>query len=141
KEKPNARLVGSLLMVDDRPLFPRIIQHRGEPLAFLRNLGFNAVWFNRLPNRRMLSEADRLGLWIVCPPPQADTSIPGTAFLPPIGPQYENVLAWDLGRGLSQEHLDRLRDWAEQVRAADRHKGRPLVCNAESKLRSYSRIV
>ena len=67
--KHTVRLSGSVLLVDGRPMFPRIIQHRGEPLAVLKKIGFNAVWLQRLPGPELLEEADRLGLWLICPPP------------------------------------------------------------------------
>ncbi len=138
---PTARLVGSLLMLEGRPMFPRIIQHRGEPLGFLKKLGFNAVWLDRIPPRRMLDEAARLGLWIICPPPQVAAAATPMAATPRISSKFDKVLAWDLGRGLSGEHLDDLRNRAQQVRAADGHKGRPLICNADTQLRAYSRQV
>ena len=43
------KLDRSLLLVDDRPMLPRVIQHRGEPLEVLKKIGFNAVWLQRLP--------------------------------------------------------------------------------------------
>ena len=64
------KLVGSVLRVDGRPMFPRAVQHRGEPLAVLKSMGFNTVWLQRLPAPEMLEEADRLGLWLICPPPR-----------------------------------------------------------------------
>ena len=45
------KLAASVLLVDDRPMFPRVIQHRGEPLATLKKLGFNAVWLRRCRRR------------------------------------------------------------------------------------------
>ena len=76
------RLDRSVLTVNDRPMFPRVIQHRGEPLATLKKLGFNAVWLQRLPAPEMLEEADRLGLWLICPPPRAiDAGWPKSARL------------------------------------------------------------
>ena len=85
------KMAGSELRVNDRPTFPRVIQHRGEPLAFLKQTGFNAVWLQRLPAPELLEEADRLDLWLICPPPRALTPIAE------IGPAFDSVLAWDLG--------------------------------------------
>ena len=86
----SVKLVGSVLLVDGRPMFPRAIQHCGEPLAVLKKLGFNTVWLQRLPAPELLEEADRLGLWLICPPPR--TLAPIAA----IGPAFDSVLAWDL---------------------------------------------
>ncbi len=136
-------LAGSVLKVEGRPFFPRIIRHQGEPLAFLKRVGFNTVWLARLPSAEVLQQADELGLWLVCPPPRptrldlTDEQVPALA---EIGPEYGRVLAWDLGRGLSKVQLEATRRWAEQVRRADRHRGRPLVCLPDCDLRGYSRL-
>jgi hypothetical protein len=149
------RLVGSVLLVDGRPMFPRIIQHRGEPIEVLKRLGFNAVWLQRLPAPELLEEANRLGLWLICPPPRGDCpnfrvgengtvpfgapTGPPPAALAEFGPQFDCVLAWDLGGDLTEAELESTQQWAQQVRAADRRGGRPLVCRPRTDLRGYSR--
>jgi hypothetical protein len=138
------QLRGSVLLVTGRPFFPRIVQHRGEPLALLKQLGFNAVWTERVPSPELLAEAKASGLWLVCPPPHParldapDELAPLPAAIPS---QFGCVLAWDLGTGLSERQLDVTRRWAEQVRAADRADGRPLVCRPDNALHHYSRQV
>ena len=124
---------GSVLTINDRPIFHRVIQHRGEPLSILKKLGFNAVWLQRLPAPELLEEADRLGLWLICPPPTALTP------MAEIGPSFDSVLAWDLGNDLTESDLDATQRWADQVRAADRRGNRPLVCRARTDLRGFSR--
>ncbi len=143
-QPPAARLVGSVLIAEDRPFFPRIIQYRGEPLAFLQQVGFNTVWLPEPPSPEILAETKRLHLRLVCPPPHAvrlDLPDEPVAALAPVGPEYDHVLAWDLGSGLGSEQLERTRLWAEQVRTADQHRGRPLICGAGADLRTYSRHV
>jgi hypothetical protein len=147
-----AKLVGSVLQVDDRPMFPRVIQHCGEPLSLLKRLGFNTVWLPRLPAPEVLEEADRLGLWLICPPPRpvptaapsARTRSPeGPSPLPPIldiGPQFDCVLAWDLGDDLTAADLEATQQWADQVRAADHRIGRPLICRPRVDLLRYGRV-
>jgi len=135
------QLVGSVLQVDGRPTFPRMIQYRGEPLAVLGQLGFNAVWLDRPPTPEILDQAIQLGLWLVCPPPGNPPVDLSDGPPPPIGPQYDCVLAWDLGRDLSKDQLPSLKRWADQVRVADRENGRPLICRPQSELRAYSRSV
>ena len=110
------RLHKSSLLVDDRPMYPRVIRHRGEPLEVLRKIGFNAVWLQRLPAPEMLEEASRLGLWLICPPPRpmpvaADQpgSPPDSQGIVPmadIDPQFDCVLAWDLGDDLTEADLE-----------------------------------
>ncbi len=144
------KLDRSLLLVDDRPWFPRVIQHRGEPLAVLKKIGFNAVWLQRLPAPEMLEEASRLGLWLICPPPRpippaADqaASLPGglagIAPIADIGPQFDCVLAWDLGDDLTEADLEATQRWADQIHAADRRMNRPLICRPRTDLRGFSR--
>ncbi len=132
-DRPRLQLAGSILQVDGQPLFARAIQYRGEPLEFLRQLGFNTVWLDRSASAELLSEAARLGMWLVCPPPS-----PAPA---EIGPEYDRVLAWDLGRQLAAEQLDQTRAWAKQIRLAEGRRWRPLICQPESQLMSYSRHV
>jgi len=129
-----AKLVGSELRVNDRPTFPRVIQHRGESLARLKQMGFNVVWLQRLPAPEILEEADRLGLWLICPAPRTLTPIAE------IGPAFDSVLAWDLGSDLTDADLEPTRQWAEQVRAADHRANRPLICCPRSDLPRYSRL-
>ena len=138
------RLNGSVLEVDGHPLLPRAIQYQGESLARLKEMGFNAVWLARPPSDAMLREANDLELMLVCPPPDfarpEPTQQPG-APTPRIGPEYDSVLAWDLGWGLSEQDLPATRQWAQQIRDADQHRGRPLICHPDVDLRSYSRYV
>jgi hypothetical protein len=130
----SVQLVGSVLLVDDRPMFPRAIQHCGEPLTVLKKMGFNAVWLRRAPAPEILEEANRLGLWLICPPPR------DSAMITEIGPAFDSVLMWDLGSQLTGEDLEPTERWEKQVRAADRRRNRPLICCPRHDLRGYSRV-
>ena len=57
---PRVELKSSLLLVGGMPFFPRVIEHRGEPLARLKALGFNAVWLAQTPTPEILREAASL---------------------------------------------------------------------------------
>jgi hypothetical protein len=144
EKRPTVQMLGSELRVDGRPMLPRIVQHRGEPLEALKRLGFNAVWLERLPEWEVLEEAKRLGLWLVCPPPHpGPDDVEGR--LPPlpmtaIGPQFDGVLAWNLGSNLAPSELEATRRWADQVRGADRHSVRPLICRPTSDLHGFSSV-
>ncbi|MBN2293462.1 MAG: hypothetical protein JXM70_13615 [Pirellulales bacterium] len=137
-------LVGSVLQVDGHPVFPLAIQYRGESLSGIKDMGFNTVWLDRPADGKFLAEADRLGLWVVCPPPylpEKDDRNDRTAPSKRIGPEYRPVLAWDLGEGESEEDLQKTRSWAQQIKAADLPHRRPLICRPETGLRGFSRFV
>ena len=144
EEVPHVRLQGSLLLVDDRHMLPRAIEYRGEPLAFLKELGFNTVWLPNPASSEILWEARQLGLWLVCPPPLVELngiggrrSLSGAA----IGPEYDRVLAWDLGSGLRGAQLSEISESARLVRAADQPGRRPLICGPQTDVRAFSRQV
>jgi hypothetical protein len=114
------KLRGAVLLVDGRPLFPRLIEHRGEPLAKLRQLGFNGIKLFAPPDGALLAEAADTGLWIVCPPPPlADNTR--------IGREYDSVLAWNLGDSLTQRELDAMESTVRRLRDAVRAMRRPIV--------------
>jgi hypothetical protein len=125
-------LQNSVLLVDGRPFFPRLIEHRGESLVKLRELGFNGVWCEQPPARELLDEAKSSGMWLVAPPPIELTGA--------IGAEYGPVLAWNLGSRLSRRETEAATLRAEALRQADRQIGRPIVCQAESDIRAYSRV-
>jgi hypothetical protein len=130
---PGAEIQGSLLLAEGRPFLPRVIQHQGEPLAWLQSLGFNTVKFNASPSPALLKEAQRLGLWIVAPPPFADENAP-----PPDA--YRPVLAWSLGMRLVDRDVPYTRDLAAEVRSIDPQRQRPLLAGVDCELSEYSRL-
>ena len=144
-QEPFVRLSGATLLVAGKPFFPRVIAYQGEPLTFLRDLGFNAVKLSAPPSRELAIEAARTGMWFVSPPPlmaspredAADgTPAPPTALL---GAEYDRVLVWDLGDRLTGAELDAMRPRVEALREADRELLRPIVCGPITELRAYSR--
>ena len=133
------KLAGSILKINEYPIFPRSIEYRGEKLAFLKQLGFNTIWLRQTPAPAFLSEARQLGLWLVCPPPEPEGAPPAGQRPAAIGPEFEPVLVWDLGHGLTGDSLDATLQRAERVRLADSRVSRPLICAPINNLRSYSR--
>jgi hypothetical protein len=141
---PTVKVEANQVVVNGTPFFAQMIMHHGEPLGRLKQWGFNAVRLDEAPEPQLLQEARRQGLWLVCPPPRpAGLEQDGQpiAELAAFGPEYDCVLAWDLGRGLVQRDVEPTRVWAEKVRQADRRMTRPLTCEADSELRAFSRIV
>ncbi|HEX4130756.1 MAG TPA: hypothetical protein VHZ24_11995 [Pirellulales bacterium] len=133
---------GSVLLVEGRPFFPRAIEHHGEPLRWLRERGFNAVKLTAPPSDAMLTEAERAGIWLVCPPPPLGGAAraPGAVDRPAnIPAKYDRVIAWDLGSGLAAGDQDATKRVGDQVRAADPYTARPTLCAPEEELHAYSR--
>ncbi len=139
---PKVELRSSLLLVGGKPFFPRSIDYRGEPLEFLKSLGFNAVRVLKALTPALLTEAAASGMWLIAPPPAARQleSSPGEMGGLKISGQFDPVLAWDLGNGLATSELEATRHWSKLVQGADPRR-RPLVCDAESDLRDYTRFV
>jgi hypothetical protein len=138
---PPAGLARGVLEVDGLPFFPRSIEHNGEPLAALAELGFNCVQLAEPASRDVLEEARHAGLWVICPPPaipDVDLRDPESV---PVLRNWDRVLAWDLGSGLSAADAETLAERGRRVRACDPRAGRPLVAAADSGLRTLSRHV
>jgi hypothetical protein len=141
--RPTApRLSGSGLMLGDQPLFPRLLEYRGEPLSLVKSLGFNGIWMSTTPREALLREAAATGLRLVAPPPsigELETRVPAGAD-GVIDRQFDPILAWDLGSTLSTKELPVNKRWSQLVRSTD-SRSRPLICGPDSDLWSYSRNV
>ncbi len=135
---------GSVLLVDGRPYYPRIVEYRGEPLTFLRGLGFNGILVDTFPAPELLTEAIQQRLWIVSPPPRPPGLDDPQAVLAPV-PELATtqgvILAWHLGGPLTGREVDTTKRWSDYLRRFDRESGRPLIAEAETDLRTYSRYV
>ena len=144
-QEPFVRLSGATLLVAGKPFFPRVITYQGEPLTFLRDLGFNAVKLPAPPSRELAIEAARTGMWFVSPPPlmagPQDDAADGTPAPPAalLGSEFDRVLVWDLGDRLTGAELDAMRPRVDALREADRQLLRPIVCGPITELRAYSR--
>lgn len=135
---------GAELYVDDHPILVRAVRYQGESLATLKKLGFNAVWLREEASAELLAEALAVDLFVICPPPksiQVDIAPNSTTPAPKIGPEYNQVLAWNLGQELLEAHIEPVRKLAGQIHAADDKQTRPLVCSPETNLRAFSSCV
>ncbi|MFM8734961.1 MAG: hypothetical protein ACKOC8_07210 [Pirellulales bacterium] len=138
---PPAGLARGVLEVDRLPFYPRSIDWNGEPLETLAGLGFNCVRFAEPASGEQLAAARRAGLWVICPPPPIpDIDMREPESLPVLR-NWDRVLMWDLGSGLSEADVEKLAERARRVRACDVRPGRPLVASADSGLRSVSRHI
>ena len=140
------RFNDGVLYLDDTPIGVRAIEYQGEPLEFLRSLKFNAVWLKEAPSLEIRREAQRVGLWLICPPPSnaelenARVFDPGASrATPTVDSSYDNVLVWNLSDegSYSRHSIDAQR--AQTLQIADRLKNRPLLCTARSGVYDYSR--
>ncbi len=118
---------------DGRPEMVRMIEYRGEPVDWLKSLGFNAISLPTPPSPELLAQVEQHGLWMVAPPPVShSTSGYGTA--------ASRLLAWSLGYDLIPGSLETTRRLAGQL---DRTAGDlcpPLVCGADARIWEYSRV-
>lgn len=139
--RPRVQLSGSVLLIDDHPFFPRMIEYQGESFAFLKGLGFNVIRLTSAATDAQLDEARRAEVWLVCPPPplkqEDETGSTATTF----HDRYDPVLAWHFGQGLSSRNLEAMRQWVEQVRRADETVARPLICDPSDDLAQYCRAI
>jgi hypothetical protein len=138
---PAAGLARGVLEVDGLPFFPRSIDWMGEPFAKLAELGFNCVRLAEPASADQLAEARAAGLWVICPPPpipDIDLTEPERV---PMLRNWDRVLAWDLGSGLTEASLEDLAERGRRIRACDPRPGRPLLGAVDSGLRTVSRHV
>jgi hypothetical protein len=138
---PAAGLARGVLEVDGLPFFPRSIDWMGEPFGKLAELGFNCVRLAEPASSDQLAEARAAGLWVICPPPpipDIDLTEPERV---PMLRNWDRVLAWDMGSGLTEASLEELAERGRRIRACDPRPGRPLLGAVDSGLRNVSRHV
>ncbi|MDA1049127.1 MAG: hypothetical protein O3C40_01425 [Planctomycetota bacterium] len=125
-----AELRGSVLLVEDRPYFARVIEHNGEPLSWLKELGFNTILLRNPPSAAQLSEAEAANIWLVAPP-----SITGGVL--DLTPAHRRVIAWRLGAGATAADATAVDNLATQLRRQDRQAARPIVCDVERDIAQF----
>lgn len=131
-ETQGVQLDGSMVLTEGRPTQLRIVEHNGESLEWLQSLGFNTVLLKTAATPELLSEAQRISMWLIAPPAREGQDIA-------ISRAHDPVLAWMLGNKLGPLELDTARNIARELRSVDSARGRPLVAQANSPLSAYSR--
>lgn len=119
---------GDVFLLGDRPWFARVIEHQGEPFAWLQELGFDAILLPAPATLQQLREARRLGLRLIAPPPT-------DAILA----EHDVVAAWRLGEQLGERDVEAVRRLAEETRRRDPRKGRPLMLGARTNAWDFRR--
>lgn len=117
------------------PSVPRIIQWQGEPLDFLKKLGFDAVWMGRPPVPSEIADAQRLGMFIVCQPPT-----PEQLRTLQLDARFAPVMAWDLGPLAEPGDVDLCHRWAQAIELHESDPARPVLLRPAGKTREASRI-
>ena len=86
----------------------RILEHNGEPLDWVRTLGFDAVLVNKPPNERILREAMLARVKVFAPPPTApDMAL--ESLLEPLAGYYLGTSMNEASVGSTAATVDRLR--------------------------------
>ena len=116
---------GTVLLVKKKPFLPKIVQHNGEPLAYLKALGFNTVELRTTATYEQLRQALELDIWFICP-------APSTAGLSPIEFHFDRVLAWSVGENIDGRDLPVIQQRIREIRQSDQREGRPIIGNAAS---------
>lgn len=124
---------GGKILINGRPAFIRAIEHNGESLAHLKELGFSAVILSQPADEKLRDDAARNNLWLISPPP---VDVVGAS----IDSRYDRVIGWTLGNYLNSRDVALCRLRAEELRRHDL-KHRPMLCGVESNLWNFSRLI
>ncbi|QDT04318.1 hypothetical protein K227x_27080 [Rubripirellula lacrimiformis] len=113
----------------------RILQHNGEPLAWVRSLGFDAVLLSSPPNAAILAEANQARMAIYAPPPTSpDPSI--EALLEPVAAWYVGI-----GEALDSRQVNSTAMTSATLRRWPTRWQRPLVAAPSETWRSYAPLL
>ncbi len=113
----------------------RILQHNGEPLAWVRSLGFDAVLLNDPPDANLLREAIQTRIQVYAPPPSAPD--------PALQSLLDPVAGWYLG---SREVLDSRRtqetqQLVQRLRLMPTRWRRPLLGAPAESWPTYAKLL
>lgn len=113
----------------------RILQYNGEPLSWVRSLGFDSVWLSRPPSGSILSEAIAARMTIYAPAPSSPDE--------KLAPLLEPVAGWIVGgdRTMDSENESFHGEAVARLRRLPTRWQRPLVgCPVES-FREYAALL
>lgn len=113
----------------------KVLQHNGEPLAWVRSLGFDAVLLSTPPDAAILSEATQARMVVYAPPPDAPE--------PSIEALLEPVAGWYLGMGeaLDGRQVDDASADSARLRGWPTRWQRPILAAPSESWRSYAPLL
>ncbi|MEM6364578.1 MAG: hypothetical protein AAF745_09130 [Planctomycetota bacterium] len=109
----------------------RILQHQGEPLPWIRSLGFDAIWTSEFPSVDLLREAILTRMQIYSPPPTAPDA--GVEDL------LDPIAAWVIGADLpmDNEHRDEMQHRIDHAQELPARWQRPTIGFPVESFRHY----
>ncbi|MGC6445471.1 MAG: hypothetical protein ACON5D_15475 [Rubripirellula sp.] len=125
------------LLAEQGPVFPaetvtRILQYNGEPLGWVRSLGFDAILTSEMPDADLLRAAIQNRLQIYSPPP--------SRIDPVLESLLEPVAGWFLGSSdvLDTSTLDQTEKAVQRLRSFPERWQRPMIGAPTESWSSYS---
>jgi len=110
----------------------KILQHHGEPLQWVKTLGFDAVLLSRSPDHAILSEAMRSGVTLFAPPPTAPD--------PNLTPLLEPLAGYYIGTSLATGNLNSASELGDKISRWPTAWQRPLIVAPAESFRQYAAI-
>ena len=113
----------------------RILQYNGEPLAWIRSLGFDAVLLAKPPDAEILNEAIRSRVLIYAPPPSSPN--------PEIQALLEPIAAWYVGTGkaLDSRQVDEATQTVQRLKKWPTRWQRPVIGAPSEAWRDYASVL
>jgi len=127
-EQEAVRVRGDLFVVADRPWLAKVIEYNGEPFAWLKEQGFNAIMLPAPATPSQLALAAELKLWLIAPPPPRE-----------ITRMHDRILVWRLGEGLGSREVESVRRLSKELRRRDPQQHRPLLAGPKTNAWDYRR--
>ncbi|MEM9410710.1 MAG: hypothetical protein AAGA30_06325 [Planctomycetota bacterium] len=124
----------TVLLVNDVPFCPKIVQHNGETFSFLKSLGFNTIQLSASPSDAQLKQAADLDVWLICPPP-ASTTFERLSW------KYNPVLVWAAGDQANHNDLQLVRELIRDLQDSQTKLQRPVFAHADSSFREFGVLV
>lgn len=113
----------------------RVLQYNGEPLAWVRSLGIDAIWVDRFASADLLTEAVRTRMNVYCRPPSSPD--------PMMEPLLQPIAGWIVGGDtpMDSSHRDDVELQIERLRAMPSRWRRPLIGSPVEDFRHYGGLL